>query len=150
MLEVQGLGHLQHELVDVIPGAHVAGLLLTPHEVAVAVGLEQLYPFPADALAKQLEPYRHCHLVWCQEEPRNMGAWDHVDEFVLEVAEALNFEHPELRYAGRLSAASPATGLARVHGEEQTRLVADALEIGTPPLRRIAARIAAQELRRKR
>lgn len=76
-----------------------------------------------------------------------MGAWDHVDEFVLEVAEALHFEHPELRYAGRLAAASPATGLARVHAEEQKQLVAEALEVGTPPLRRIAARIAAQEAR---
>ena len=37
--------------------------------------LEQLYPFPADALAAELEPYKHCDLVWCQEEPRNMGAW---------------------------------------------------------------------------
>jgi 2-oxoglutarate dehydrogenase E1 component len=36
--------------------------------------LEQLYPFPADALGELLAPYRHCHLVWCQEEPRNMGA----------------------------------------------------------------------------
>ncbi len=112
--------------------------------------LEQLYPFPVDALAKQLQHYRHCHLVWCQEEPRNMGAWDFVDEFILEIAEALDFEHPELRYAGRLSAASPATGLARVHVEEQKKLVADALEVGKPPLRRIAARVAAQELRRRR
>jgi 2-oxoglutarate dehydrogenase E1 component len=109
--------------------------------------LEQLYPFPADALADLLAPYRHCHLVWCQEEPRNMGAWDHVDEFVLEVAEELGFAHPELRYAGRMSAASPATGLARVHAEEQQALVAEALEVGRPAMRRIAARKAAQEAR---
>jgi len=109
--------------------------------------LEQLYPFPADALAELLEPYRHCHLVWCQEEPRNMGGWDHVDEFVLEVVEELGFEHTDLRYAGRPSAASPATGLASVHAEEQAALVAEALEVGRPSLRRIAARKAAVEAR---
>jgi len=112
--------------------------------------LEQLYPFPADALAEQLEPYRHCHLVWCQEEARNMGAWDHIDEFVLEVAEELGFEHTELRYAGRMSAASPATGLARVHAEEQKALLQDALEVGKPALRRIAARKAAIEARNRK
>src|SRR3546814_1726067 len=37
------------------------------------LSLEQLYPFPVDALAQELEPYKHCDLVWCQEEPRNMG-----------------------------------------------------------------------------
>ena len=109
--------------------------------------LEQLYPFPADPLAEQLEPYRHCHLVWCQEEARNMGAWDHIDEFVLEVIEELGFEHTELRYAGRMSAASPATGQAKIHAEEQEALVQDALQVGKPALRRIAARKAALEVR---
>ena len=104
--------------------------------------LEQLYPFPAGALAELLEPYRHCHLVWCQEEPRNMGAWDFVDEFIAEVAEGLGFEHPEPRYAGRMTAASPATGLARVHAEQQAALVADAFELGKPRVRRTAARRA--------
>jgi 2-oxoglutarate dehydrogenase E1 component len=111
--------------------------------------LEQLYPFPADALAELLEPYRHCHLVWCQEEARNMGAWDHIDEFVLEVIEELGFEHTELRYAGRMSAASPATGQAKVHAEEQEALVQDALQVGKPALRRIAARKAALEARNR-
>ncbi|MEE2679080.1 MAG: 2-oxoglutarate dehydrogenase E1 component [Myxococcota bacterium] len=110
--------------------------------------LEQLYPFPADALAEFLEPYRHCHLVWCQEEPRNMGAWDFVDEFIEEVAEGLGFEHPELRYAGRMTAASPATGLARVHAKEQAALVADAFELGKPRVRRTAARRAITEPRK--
>jgi 2-oxoglutarate dehydrogenase E1 component len=109
--------------------------------------LEQLYPFPAEPLAELLEPYRHCHLVWCQEEPRNMGAWDFVDEFLLEVAEEVGCERPEPRYAGRMTAASPATGLARVHQTEQAELLAEALTVGLPIQRRTAARKARAALR---
>ncbi len=104
--------------------------------------LEQLYPFPTDALSELLEPYRHCHLVWCQEEPRNMGAWSFVAEFIREVAEQLGCAHPQPRYAGRMTAASPATGLAKVHVAEQQALVWDAFEIGTPAQGRTAARRA--------
>jgi 2-oxoglutarate dehydrogenase E1 component len=102
--------------------------------------LEQLYPFPADALAELLAPYRHCHLVWCQEEPRNMGAWSFVGEFIEEVAVELGCAHPEPRYAGRMTAASPATGLAKVHAAEQQALLWDAFEIGKPAQGRTAAR----------
>ena len=104
--------------------------------------LEQLYPFPMDALSELLAPYRHCHLVWCQEEPRNMGAWSFVSEFIGDVAQELGFEHPEPRYAGRMTAASPATGLAKVHAAEQQALLWDAFEIGKPALSRTAARRA--------
>jgi 2-oxoglutarate dehydrogenase E1 component len=104
--------------------------------------LEQLYPFPRDALAELLEPYRHCHLVWCQEEPRNMGAWTFVSEFIGELADEMGCEHPRPRYAGRMTAASPATGLAKVHAAEQNALVWDAFEIGKPALGRTAARLA--------
>lgn len=76
-----------------------------------------------------------------------MGPWDFLDEFLMEVAEGLHFDHPEPRYAGRMTAASSATGLARVHAEEQKALVADAFEIGKPAVRRTAARIAAEEAR---
>jgi len=67
--------------------------------------LEQLYPFPVDPLMELLEPYKSCHLVWCQEEPRNMGAWPLVEGLLREVATDLGCEHPEPRYAGRPSSA---------------------------------------------
>jgi 2-oxoglutarate dehydrogenase E1 component len=102
--------------------------------------LEQLYPFPADALATELEPYRHCHIVWCQEEPRNMGAWSSVMEFIEEIAEEIGASHPRPRYAGRPTAASPATGLMKRHNEEQAALIEDALTVGKPRLGRIAMR----------
>ncbi|MFQ5775752.1 MAG: 2-oxoglutarate dehydrogenase E1 component [Kiloniellaceae bacterium] len=106
--------------------------------------LEQIYPFPADALAIELQPYRHCHIVWCQEEPRNMGAWSFVADFIEEVAREVGFEHPQPRYAGRPSAASPATGLAKRHYAEQAKLIDDALAIGKRALSRIATRKAQQ------
>jgi len=102
--------------------------------------MEQLYPFPADALASELEPYRHCHIVWCQEEPRNMGGWTYVMEFIEEIAQEIGAEHPRPRYAGRPTAASPATGLMKRHNEEQALLIDDALTVGKPRLGRIATR----------
>src|SRR5690606_24639686 len=56
--------------------------------------LEQLYPFPSDTLVKELAKYAHCDLVWCQEEPRNMGAWSLVSEFLEEVAEEAGVRNP--------------------------------------------------------
>jgi 2-oxoglutarate dehydrogenase E1 component len=104
--------------------------------------LEQLYPFPADALAGELEPYRHCDLVWCQEEPRNMGAWAFANAFIEEVAEEVGCRNPRPRYAGRRSAASPATGSNQRHRAEQAELIDDALTLGKAALKRIAARKA--------
>ena len=109
--------------------------------------LEQIYPFPADALAQELEPYKHCHLVWCQEEPRNMGAWPFASTFIEEVAEDIGCEHPRPRYAGRPSAASPATGMHARHVAEQKALLDEAFEVGKEALSRIAARKKAYEAR---
>ena len=102
--------------------------------------LEQLYPFPADALMAELESYKHCDLVWCQEEPRNMGAWVFVSTFIEEIAQEIGFKNPRPRYAGRLSAASPATGSFRRHQEEQASLLDDALTLGKKAMSRIAIR----------
>ena len=107
--------------------------------------LEQLYPFPADALAAELEPYKHCDLVWCQEEPRNMGAWAFANTFIEEVAEGIGAKNPRPRYAGRSSAASPATGLASRHKQEQEALIDDAFTLGKKRTHRIAAAKAQQE-----
>lgn len=71
-----------------------------------------------------------------------MGAWTFVAEFISEVADELEFAHPEPRYTGRMTAASPATGLAKVHAAEQQALVWDAFEVGKPALGRTAARRA--------
>jgi 2-oxoglutarate dehydrogenase E1 component len=92
------------------------------------VRIEQLYPFPGEPLAKRLERMTNLEmLVWCQEEPKNNGSWSFVrDQLEASLAMA---GHEGMRpvYAGREPAASPATGLAKRHAEQQQRLVADAL-----------------------
>jgi len=89
--------------------------------------LEQLYPFPEKTLSRLLSPYRNAELVWCQEEPENMGAWNFVDRRIESVLNRLDGIAKRPHYAGRAAAASPATGLSRTHVAEQTALVADAL-----------------------
>jgi len=90
--------------------------------------LEQLAPFPAKALAEELGRYgQDTTLVWCQEEPKNMGAWSFVAPCIEEVMEELEFEQRRPLYAGRRPAASTATGFHEVHVRNQTRLVEHAL-----------------------
>lgn len=73
-----------------------------------------------------------------------MGAWSFVSDFIEEIARDIGCEHPRPRYAGRPSAASPATGLAARHHAEQESLIDDALTVGRPSLSRIATRKAQQ------
>jgi 2-oxoglutarate dehydrogenase E1 component len=69
-------------------------------------------------------------VVWCQEEPENMGAWNFVDRRIEKVLSRLEMRVMRPAYAGREAAASPATGSARIHGREQATLVAAAIGIG--------------------
>src|SRR5580704_10243207 len=91
------------------------------------VRLEQLYPFPSKALADVLRRYPHAEVVWCQEEPQNMGAWGFVDRRIEQMLAGLDVAAKRLRFVGRAEAASPATGLFRRHAQEQAHLVADAV-----------------------
>jgi 2-oxoglutarate dehydrogenase E1 component len=91
------------------------------------VRVEQLYPFPFNALSKTLRRYRNAEIVWCQEEPQNMGAWNFVDRRIEQVLDGLDVAAKRPRIVGRAEAASPATGLFKRHAEEQAHLVADAL-----------------------
>jgi len=102
--------------------------------------VEQLYPFPADALMDEFKNYTHCELVWCQEEPRNMGPWQTLGPVIEEIAEEVGVKNPRVRYAGRNAAASPATGLHERHVAEQKKLVQEALTVGLPHRGRIATR----------
>jgi len=92
------------------------------------VRVEQLYPFPTEALAERLKRMPGLEdIVWCQEEPRNNGAWFFVEPFIEEALAMAGKAPTRARYAGRKAAASPATGLAKRHVAEQGALVADAL-----------------------
>ena len=92
------------------------------------VRIEQIYPFATDALAKRIERMTNLEdVVWCQEEPRNNGAWFFVEPYVEEALAKAGKAPMRARYAGRKASASPATGLAKRHVAEQAALVADAL-----------------------
>jgi 2-oxoglutarate dehydrogenase E1 component len=89
--------------------------------------VEQLYPFPARALIQELGRFKSAEIVWCQEEPKNMGAWTFMDINIEWVLTHLGSTHRRARYAGRAASASTATGLLSQHLKEQAALVADAL-----------------------
>ncbi|MDO9711823.1 2-oxoglutarate dehydrogenase E1 component [Paracraurococcus lichenis] len=95
-------------------------------DVAI-IRVEQLHPFPAQSLARALAPYRNAEVIWCQEEPENMGAWNFIDRRLEKVLKTLDIKAKRPDYAGRKEAASPATGLAKVHSQEQEALVREAL-----------------------
>ncbi len=99
-------------------------------DVAI-VRLEQIYPFPEITLPTVLGPYKNAELIWCQEEPANMGAWTFVDRRIEKVLIALAGAARRPIYAGRDDAASPATGLAKVHAQQQAALVRDALGLNS-------------------
>ncbi|MCF1709205.1 2-oxoglutarate dehydrogenase E1 component [Tabrizicola sp. J26] len=92
--------------------------------------LEQFYPFPALSLVKELERFKQAEIVWCQEEPKNQGAWSFVEPNIEWVLGKVGAKNGRPSYAGRAASASPATGLASRHKAEQEALVNDALTIG--------------------
>jgi 2-oxoglutarate dehydrogenase E1 component len=95
------------------------------------VRLEQLYPFPGEPLAARLEKMTGLEeVIWCQEEPKNNGAWFFVESQIEAALTAAGHEGKRASYAGRDAAASPATGLASRHKQQQEALVAAALGIG--------------------
>jgi 2-oxoglutarate dehydrogenase E1 component len=89
--------------------------------------IEQLYPFPFSRLGVRLSQYPNAEVVWCQEEPENMGAWAFVDR---RIERALSGTNARPIYIGRPESASPATGSARTHVKEQADLVDRALTLG--------------------
>jgi 2-oxoglutarate dehydrogenase E1 component len=91
--------------------------------------VEQLYPIPYKALAKELKRFGKADIVWCQEEPKNMGAWSHIEPYLEEVLGQIGAAQKRPTYVGRPAAASPATGQMSRHVKEQDALVDEALSI---------------------
>ena len=93
------------------------------------VRLEQIYPFPAKKMASVLAETPQADVVWCQEEPQNMGSWTFVRDYLEDAMSAAGMTQSRPTYAGRKAAASPATGSARRHATEQAALVDAALDL---------------------
>jgi 2-oxoglutarate dehydrogenase E1 component len=84
----------------------------------IVIRVEQLYPFPEEEIRKIISQFNAPKVAWCQEEPRNMGAWPMVDEWLCEM---LDGGYPD--YIGRSRSASPATGSSKIHKAEQSAII---------------------------
>ncbi|MGB1390449.1 MAG: 2-oxoglutarate dehydrogenase E1 component [Paracoccaceae bacterium] len=91
--------------------------------------VEQFYPFPALSMVNELERFKQAEIVWCQEEPKNQGAWSFIEPNIEWVLNRIGAKHTRPVYAGRATSASPATGLASQHKAQQAALVDEALTI---------------------
>ena len=132
-------GRFEEFLPDPVPATRTDTLVLCSGKVyydlieareairtpkASIIRVEQFYPFNKEKFAKVIEPYAKAKkVVWCQEEPENMGAWP----FLAPLLEDCLGRKPV--YVGRTATASPATGSLTLHKKEQASLVADALGI---------------------
>ncbi|MFV2001594.1 MAG: 2-oxoglutarate dehydrogenase E1 component, partial [Paracoccaceae bacterium] len=91
--------------------------------------LEQFYPFPALSMVKELARFRNAQMVWCQEEPKNQGAWNFIEPNIEWVLTRIKAKTSRPAYVGRNASASPATGLSSQHKAQQSALIDAALTI---------------------
>ncbi len=89
--------------------------------------VEQLYPFPLKAMGDLLSRFPGAEVVWCQEEPQNMGYWFFVEPRLCAVLDGLGGQRRTVRYAGRAASASPATGLMSKHMAQRNEFLEEAL-----------------------
>ena len=89
--------------------------------------IEQLYPFPARALIQELSRFADAEMVWCQEEPKNMGAWSFIEPNLSWVLDHIEARHKRPRYAGRPASAATAVGLMRKHQLQLKALLDESL-----------------------
>jgi len=90
--------------------------------------VEQLFPYPKGAMATELGRFKNADMVWCQEEPKNMGAWTFINPLIEDSLIDLKTKHLRPRYVGRPAAASTATGVAAKHKKEQQAIFDGAFE----------------------
>ena len=102
-------------------------------DVAI-VRVEQLYPWPGTSLYKQLNRYSNAEVVWTQEEPANMGSWFFVYPRLLSMFDKLDGVNKRPVFIGRNAAASPATGFAKVHKQEQDEIIERSLNVAIDDL----------------
>ncbi len=92
-------------------------------EKTILIRIEQIYPFPEDLLSKHIRDYKNAKFYWCQEEPKNMGAWSFCSPILRSILERNKFKNNKIFYAGRKESASTATGLFKRHVVEQNDLI---------------------------
>lgn len=91
--------------------------------------VEQLCPFPYDLVQRELKRYPNAEIVWCQEEPMNMGAYSYITPRLTTAMTALGRgKYEDIKYVGRAPSAATATGFSQVHAKEQREVVETALQ----------------------
>jgi 2-oxoglutarate dehydrogenase E1 component len=103
------------------------------------VRTEQYYPFADKEIAAELARYKNAEVVWCQEEPENMGAYRFIGPKIGHLLEDAGRSDVRIRYAGRPEAASPAAGYAKMHEKEQRLVIESALTLDSAPALKKAA-----------
>lgn len=136
-MEELATGHFQHVIADPSPPKRVKRIVFCSGKVYYDLSaarkeqnvtdvsihrLEMLYPFPHQEMAQWLEASPDAEVVWCQEEPKNMGPWPRLLHWFQE-----SFPGRAVRYAGRPESAAPSAGSSKVDRQQQARLVAEAL-----------------------
>ena len=95
----------------------------------VLIRVEQFYPFPVKSLVKEIKNYRkNASFFWCQEEPKNMGAWSSVRDYIQWTLDYIGANNNKISYIGRDPAASPATGYAKRHINQQEEIIRKVFE----------------------
>ena len=113
-------GKIYFDLLDAREKAKVDDVVL--------IRIEQLYPFPVRSLTKAIKPYaEYAKFIWCQEEPKNMGAWFSVRDYIQWTLDNLEVKK-KLKFIGRNPSASPATGYAKRHAKQQKEIIDKILE----------------------
>ena len=113
-------GKIYFELQDYIEKLKKTGIHI--------VRIEQLYPFPYETLTESIKNFNNCEMIWCQEEPKNMGAWVFVKNRIENVLKTINAKQLDLHFIGRRAAASPATGVFDRHLSNQQNILRLAIE----------------------
>ena len=91
--------------------------------------IEQLYPFPIKSLVKEIKAYKNnAKFYWCQEEPKNMGAWFSVRDYIQWTLDYIKAKYNKISYIGRNTAATPATGYAKRHLSQQKEIIKKVFE----------------------
>jgi 2-oxoglutarate dehydrogenase E1 component len=147
---------------DVLPDAQIKKLILCSGKVyfdlfeerakrnqkdVYILRVEQMFPFPKQALTDEIGRFKNVdEIVWCQEEPRNMGSWSYIFEPLEQVLLELGTKARRPTYVGRPASASPATGQMRKHVVEMAKFVDEALTVkgGAKPVqdKKLAAKTA--------
>ncbi|XCD38560.1 2-oxoglutarate dehydrogenase E1 component [Candidatus Liberibacter asiaticus] len=113
-------GKVYYDLLDNRDMRNIADIYL--------LRIEQLYPFPEDYLIKVLSRFVQAEIVWCQEEPQNMGAWTFIEPYLEKVLHSIGADYSRVRYVGRLPSASTAVGHMSRHLEQLSSFIEDALK----------------------